>query len=464
MQEKIYFYYTNDLHSNFTQWPRVTQFMKEQKAKREKANDSYWIFDIGDHVDRVHPISEALLGKGNVSLLNDIGYDAVTIGNNEGITFSQDDLFHLYDKANFSVVCANLESLDNQLPEWLSPTIEYKTLHGVEVGVIGLTAPFNDYYELLGWHIADPYQTLDKLVNKVKQSSDVIVLLSHLGISEDEEIARRFPEIDVIIGGHTHHLLRTGKVVNETIITAAGKHCYFAGEVILTWDHDEKKLVKKEAYATDISDYAIDMEAEQKLQTLQAEAEKILDQTIVITEKPIMVKWYEHTEIMQLLSDKIRKETNADCGMFNTGLLLDGFPTGDITVGDIHRICPHPINPCIVELSGTELIEVVRASLTREFMEFQLKGFGFRGEVLGRMVFSGLDVKTAFHQNGQEYVEEVLIQNESVDTDRIYSVVTADAFTFGRLLPEVAKSEKKIYILPDFIRDFLAETLKENYS
>ncbi|WP_042142951.1 bifunctional UDP-sugar hydrolase/5'-nucleotidase [Paucisalibacillus sp. EB02] len=463
MQEKIYFYYTNDLHSNFSQWPRVTQYMREVKAKRDQSNDSYWLFDIGDHIDRVHPISEALLGRGNVSLLNDIGYDAVTIGNNEGITFSHQDLFHLYDQATFPVVCANLESLDNKLPEWLRPSLQYITLHGVKISVIGLTAPFNDYYELLGWHITDPYETIEKLIQQVKESSDVIILLSHLGISEDEEIARRFSDIDVIIGGHTHHLLRTGEEVNQTIITAAGKHCYFVGEVILTWDYEENRLIKKEAYTTDISDYAIDVETNQKLHILQEQAEEILDQTIVITEEPIQVNWYEHTEIMQLLTDKIKQETNADIAMFNTGLLLDGFPTGKITLGDIHRVCPHPINPCIVELSGAEVIEVIRASLTKEFMEFQLKGFGFRGKVLGRMIFSGLHVITGIHSNGQEYVEDVLMNEEPLGIEKIYSVVIADSFTFGRLLPEVAKSERKTYILPDFIRDFLAETLKENY-
>ncbi|WP_096271034.1 bifunctional metallophosphatase/5'-nucleotidase [Paucisalibacillus globulus] len=464
MQEKIYFYYTNDLHSNFSQWPRVTKFLKGVKAKRELENDSYWLFDIGDHVDRVHPISEALLGKGNVTLLNDIGYDAVTIGNNEGITFSHHDLFQLYDQAKFPVVCANLESLDDRLPEWLSPSLEFITHHGIKIGVIGLTAPFNDYYELLGWHIRDPYETLEKLVQQVKESSDVIVLLSHLGLSEDEEIARRFSDIDVIIGGHTHHLLRSGEEVNQTIITAAGKHCYYIGEVILTWDHKEKRLIKKEAYATDISEYTVDLETEQKLNTLLVQAEEILDTTVVVTEKPIQVDWYKHTEIMQLLTNKIKQETNVDIAMFNTGLLLNGFPAGRITLGDIHRACPHPINPCIVELTGREVIEVVRASLTKEFMEFQLKGFGFRGKVLGRMIFSGLHVKTGIHSNGSEYVQEVLMNKEPVDMDHIYTVVIADAFTFGRLLPEVAKSERKNYILPDFIRDFLAETLKEYYS
>src|SRR5699024_5993118 len=113
----------------------------------------------------------------------------------------------------------------------------------VKVGFIGLTAPFNAFYELLDWHVSSPYRVLDSYIRGLSEKTDVIVLLSHLGISEDQEIARRFPEIDVIIGGHTHHLLRTGEHVNNTVITAAGKHCYHVGEVILTWDHEKKKLV-----------------------------------------------------------------------------------------------------------------------------------------------------------------------------------------------------------------------------
>ncbi|HAM81828.1 bifunctional metallophosphatase/5'-nucleotidase [Ornithinibacillus bavariensis] len=464
MQEKIYLYYTNDLHSNFAQWPKVAEFMKTSKEKRQRNDDSYWLFDIGDHVDRVHPIAEGLMGKGNIDLLNEIGYDAVTIGNNEGITFAHEDLFHLYDEANFQVVCANLQSLDNVLPPWLKSTIQVQTKQGVKIGVIGLTAPFNDYYELLGWHVADPYEVLEKQIKTLTGSVDIIVLMSHLGINEDEEIARRFPEIDVIIGGHTHHLLRTGEQVNQAIITAAGKHCYFAGEVILTWDHQGNKLINMEAFATDISNYPENHETKALLKNLQHAANEKLNKTIITIEEPIRIGWYENTPIMEQLVEKILRETGAECAMFNAGLLLDHFPTGEITLGDIHRICPHPINPCIVELTGAELLEVVRASLTDEFMNFELKGFGFRGKVLGKMVFAGIEVQTDYHPNGKEYVDEIYYKGEPISLDKTYQVVTADSFTFGRLLPEVAKSEKKTYILPTFIRDYLADTLREYYG
>lgn len=464
MLEKLYFYYTNDLHSNFDQWSRVTGFLKEKKTMKEAANESTWIIDIGDHVDRVHPIAEAFMGQANVELMNDAGYDLATIGNNEGITLSRDDFFHLYDDAAFQVVCANLYSMDNQEPDWLRPTVKIESVNGVRIGVIGLTAPFNAFYELLDWHVASSYETLKKYVKQLKQSTDVIILLSHLGLSEDQEIARRFADIDVIIGGHTHHLLRTGEYINNTVITAAGKHCAFIGEVILTWDYDQGKLVTKEAYTTDITHLAKDLETEQKLYELSEEADKILEEKIVHIHSPIEVKWFKDTVIMQELTNTVKDWTNADCAMLNAGLLLDQIPAGDVTYKDIHQICPHPINPVVIDLKGNELLEVIRATFTKDFMELKLKGFGFRGEILGRMQFSGIEVETYVHETGEEYVQHVWFDGKPLDAERTYKVATADTFTFGRLLPEIAKSENKHYFLPEFLRDILADTLRTKFG
>src|SRR5699024_2238043 len=147
------------------------------------------------------------------------------------------------------------------------------------------------------------------------------------------------------------------------------------------------------------------------------------------------------TNIMQKLTDMLTSWTDADCGMLNAGLLLDQFAAGDITYKDVHRICPHPINPCVVELNGDELLEVIRGSLTKEFTELQLKGFGFRGEVLGRMVFAKLCVETGVHKNGEEYVKSVTFNNKPLQSHVTYKVATADTFTFGRLLPQIAKSK-----------------------
>src|SRR5690625_3542459 len=464
MEEKIYFYYTNDFHSNFEQWPRVAGYLKNAKAKKTAENQSCWIVDVGDHVDRVHPIAEAFMGKANIELMNDVGYDLATLGNNEGITLAHDDLYHLYDDANFQVVCANLQSMTTEEPGWLKPTVQIESVHGVNIGVIGLTVPFNAFYHLLDWHVESPYQTLEKYIEQVKQSADIVILISHLGLSEDQEIARRFSDIDVIIGGHTHHLLRTGEQIDNTLMTAAGKHCAYMGEVILTWDHELQKLVNREAYTTEITHLAKDLPTEQRLIDLKNSAEDLLSEPIVQLKEPIEVRWFEQSTIMEQLADTVKHWTNADCAMLNAGLLLDQFPSGDVTYGDIHSICPHPINPCVVELKGSELIEVIRASLTKDFMELKLKGFGFRGEVIGRMIFSGLDVWTERHKDGQEYVKHIQFAGKPLDTNISYTVALPDTFTFGRLLPEVAKSETKQFFLPEFLRDLLVMTLKREYK
>src|SRR5699024_8912734 len=114
--------------------------------------------DIGDHMDRVHPIAEAFMGKANVELMNDAGYDIATLGNNEGITLAHEELYHLYDEADFQVVCANLQSTAGKKPDWLLPATIFRSNGGVRVGVIGLTAPFNPFYHLLDWHADDPFE------------------------------------------------------------------------------------------------------------------------------------------------------------------------------------------------------------------------------------------------------------------------------------------------------------------
>lgn len=464
MKEDIFLYYTNDLHSYFDNWPHVMTYFKTKEKERIERENAYFFVDIGDHVDRAHLITEATMGKGNVALLNEANYDVVTIGNNEGITLSHEDLYHLYDDASFDVVCSNLNSTIDENPKWLKHHTILETDSGVKIGFLGITAAFNPYYNLLGWHVDSYNDILVEQLPRLKEQVDIVVLLSHVGINEDRIIAEKYRDIDVIIGGHTHHLLRTGEEVNDILITAAGKHCSFVGEVHLTWDHKQKKLITKDAHTINITHLQRDAATETLLNCLQEKAEKDLAKPIVHLEEPLHVNWFKETEIMKQLTKTAQTVTNADCAMLNAGLLVESFQKGDITSADIHRICPHPINLCVVQINGYELLEVIRASLTTEFIELPLKGFGFRGKLLGRMVFSGIDVQTKKREDGQEYVTDVQFKGEPLQKNRTYSVVTADAFTFGRILPEIAKSERKELYLPEFIRDLLTDTLVEHYS
>jgi 5'-nucleotidase len=51
------------------------------------------------------------------------------------------------------------------------------------------------------------------------QGVDIIIALSHAGLDVDREVAAAVPDVDVIVGGHSHSFLYTGKLsINETAL------------------------------------------------------------------------------------------------------------------------------------------------------------------------------------------------------------------------------------------------------
>src|SRR5699024_1042017 len=97
----------------------------------------------------------------------------------------------------------------------------------------------------------------------------------------------------------------------------------------------------------------------------------------------------------------------------------------------------------------------------RSIQGSRVKRIWISGKVLGRMVFSGLDVKINSHEAGQDYVEDILIDNAPIERKKVYRIATGDLFTFGSMLPEVSRSPVKQLFLPEFIRDLLQETLMQ---
>lgn len=84
-QDTLTILYTNDIHSHFDAMERIAAMIDELRAQ---APGPTLLLDIGDHMDRSAVETEGTMGRANVDVLNLTGYDAVTIGNNEGLTFT----------------------------------------------------------------------------------------------------------------------------------------------------------------------------------------------------------------------------------------------------------------------------------------------------------------------------------------------------------------------------------------
>lgn len=439
--DTITMFHYNDLHSKFQTWPQLVSFLTERRQAETL------VFDLGDHADRTNPATEVTKGRANVRLLNEIEPTAVTIGNNEGITFPHDWLDALYEDATFPVLLSNVYYQDGTRPDWVTETLVLERA-GMRIGLFGVTAPYEELYPELGWQVESPHEATARSL-ELLADCDIIVALSHLGFYADERLATAFPQLDVILGAHTHHVLDDGVVKNGVLIAQAGKFGKYVGEVTLTVDSG--RVTAKRATLHDLSDRPFDGPTEQTLRQEYVEAQRLLDVTVAVT-PGYASDWFGPSPIAELLADGLTEWCDAEAGVIPSGVLLDRLPPGDVTLDMLHRICPHPINPCVLTLDGTTLIRFLEDVHEEAFTSMHVRGLGFRGTVLGLPTLHNIE------STGGRWT----ISGKLIEAARTYRIATVDMFTFGPLLPYLAEQRKR-YFMPELLRDVLHETIKRHH-
>ncbi|WP_046175631.1 bifunctional metallophosphatase/5'-nucleotidase [Domibacillus indicus] len=445
MKKTIHIYHTNDLHSHFENWPRIARFLEERRALHEQAGEYSFAFDIGDHVDRAHPLTEGTLGTFNIELLNKSRFDAAAIGNNEGITLPREALNNLYEQAAFPVVCANLfEKNGETRPDWLVPHAFFQA-GGITIAVTSATAQYTAFYELLDWCVTLPIDELKKQIAMLRKRADIVIVLSHLGMYDDEKLAEE-TEADVILGGHTHHVFHEGKMVNGTLLAAAGKYGYFAGHVEIEVDSESGQITAKRAYAAETNRELKPPSDEREQQAAFEEwGKKALSVPAVHLDRELSGDWFQPSILPQLLAEALTEWCHADCSFLNAGVVLGSLPAGEITKYDLHKLLPHPINPCLIELTGAELAEVLRQTCDEKWPHLQIKGLGFRGSVMGRFIYDRIEIREPYF----------LINGQPIEMKKTYKVATLDMFTYGHYFVELHRAPSKRYFMPEFLRDIM---------
>lgn len=445
--EKIYIYHTNDIHSDLTFWPRIAQELQDKRAIREQNGDDVFVFDIGDATDRVHPLTEATNGQAITELLNKAKYDAVTIGNNEGITNSKKELNNLYKAANFPVILTNLFDLETgHLPEWVTPYKVFNTKKGDRIGVFGLTTPIYNTYEKLGWKVTNPVKQAQKFYKEHGNEADIWILLSHLGIEEDRFISKLFP-ISLIIGAHTHHVLLDGERSAGSVLTGAGQFGNWIGEVVIGRDYgglqvETAKLINVEAEVPEV------------LSETQIVEEYILQGHHLLKNKQIAdlpndlyAEWNKQTELADVILDAIANFVGTDMALINAGLFMGNLNKGIVTADDLHQCLPHPIRVMRCKIKGQHLPKLRKEiqDINQEMMNRPVRGFGFRGEVFGELCLKGFDM------------------NQQIDPQKEYELATVDYFSFLSFFDTLNTYSTQEIIFPNFLRKVVSDYLAKTY-
>ena len=179
----------------------------------------------------------AVQSKGQVIVesMSAMGYDAMTVGESD-LRLGLDLLLQRAEEADFFFLSCNLVDPANQQP-FFDPFVLLER-DGVRIGILGVTHPEAATVAIVSEQVAviDPIDAVREYLPAVREISDVVIVLSHLGVDEDRSLARVFPGIDIIVGGRSRSLLTEPEVEGSTVIVQAGFDGEWLGRLDVTLD------------------------------------------------------------------------------------------------------------------------------------------------------------------------------------------------------------------------------------
>jgi 2',3'-cyclic-nucleotide 2'-phosphodiesterase (5'-nucleotidase family) len=229
-------YHTSDLHDRRGIVPRLRQLREERPGL---------LFDCGDSLrgsQSLYYRNEPILDE-----LDAAGYDAQAIGNRE---FHY--LFPLLRaraaRMRHPLVCTNLRDTKGRtLPfaPWLCFDAPGDAPQPVRVHVLGLLIMqyrVESWWErVFGWRFLAPWEAVAPYASTLPEG-DLLVVLSHLGLSLDRELAARIPRIDLLLGGHSHDTLEAPQYVGEVPIVHAGPYGRFVSRSELVYEPHRRRF------------------------------------------------------------------------------------------------------------------------------------------------------------------------------------------------------------------------------
>lgn len=331
-------------------------------------------------------VEDGVTGAGFIRAWSLVGFDAWVVGNHD-LDAGVENLRRVIALAKPVALAANFVKEDGSGP--VVPALPHRTFEvgGIRVAVIGLTT--GDLPRLLpaatlaGTKTIPPVEAARPLVAKLRPEADLLVALTHLGVDDDRVLAKAVPELDAIVGGHSHTRLRTPVIEGKTIIVQAGAHGRELGRLDLTVEggkvaaHDYRLL----PLPVEESGAPAELVAEVKklaarLAVLEAE---VIGET---TEGLRRGNYFAQTEAGSFVADTIRLACAADVGFVNSGGVRAALPQGKVTRANLYEMLPFDDDLATFEATGAELEAIclhnARAAVSRDHGVLQVSGLRYR--------------------------------------------------------------------------------------
>ena len=158
-----------------------------------------------------------------VGAMDKLGYDVVTLGERE-FNFGQTFLLSNFKKTKIEVVSANLIYADNK--KLFAKPYVVKKMCGARVaffGLLGKDVRIRTLASERALEVLDPVATAKALIPEMRKKADILVLLSHIGLTEGQRLTLEAPGIDVMVFGHQPGLFREIVKTNGVINARSGE-------------------------------------------------------------------------------------------------------------------------------------------------------------------------------------------------------------------------------------------------
>jgi 2',3'-cyclic-nucleotide 2'-phosphodiesterase (5'-nucleotidase family) len=365
--------------------------------------------------------STVFKGEQMVAALNAAGLDYATFGNHE-FDFGIDVLGQRMSESTFQWVVSNV--LDARTGKAIGNSVPYvvRDVGALKVGFIGLcltTAQIAPGARER-FRFVDPMRAAAQYIPELKRrGANVIVAITHLTFAEDRDLVTRFPQIDLVIGGHEHYPITS--VEQHALISKAGSDAKFVARIDVNRTPGTAGVVERFYELIPVtSAIPDDPETAKVVGGYEARLGRELDAVVGTTATPLDAtdaRLVQETALGNLIADALRADVAADVGLSNAGGARGSriYPAGPLTRRTLLSILPFGNVVCKIAVSGRVLLDALNSGVSK-----LPAGAGQFPQL------SGLTMKVDVRGPPGNRVSDVRVNGDPLDLNRTYTVALPD--------------------------------------
>jgi 5'-nucleotidase / UDP-sugar diphosphatase len=299
-----------------------------------------------------------------IAALNAAGVDLATLGNHD-FDFGDYVLIQRMREARWQWVVSNVVDTRTGTPIGGAAPYLVKTIDGVTVGFIGLCLNTREISaeKLTHTRIDDPLDAAGRYLPRLKEEgAALIVAITHLAFTTDRALVERFPDLDLVIGGHEHYVITATE--NRTLISKAGADARAVARLDLgrrpdgTVERFYELLPVTKALADDAKTVAAIAAFDARL---GAELDAVIGRTSEPLDAVSTRLRSSERNIGNLVADAIRADAGADIAIVNAGSIRGDrvFPAGPITRRMLVSMHPFGNVVCKVQVPGRVVLDAL---------------------------------------------------------------------------------------------------------